>query len=283
LIFYIILAHFHCSYFQKLIHLNVIPFPNDSNDIGLPMTNLLRILIVDDEAPARHRLRELLADCAVTLPLEVAGEATNGRETLAFVEQRQVDVVLLDIRMPGMDGLETAEHLLKLPHPPAVIFTTAFDAYAIQAFEVNAIDYLLKPVRVERLLAALRKAATVSPPRPGVLRNATVQPRRHFSMTERGKVVLIPVADIFYLRADLKYVAARTAQREYLLDESLSQLEQELEDRFVRIHRNCLVARDRIAGFEKDGEGGWTARLRGIEDRLPVSRRQQHIVKELGR
>jgi two-component system response regulator AlgR len=247
------------------------------------MTNLLRILIVDDEAPARHRLRELLGDCAATLPLEVVGEATNGREALTFVEKHQVDVALLDIRMPEMDGLETAEHLLKLPHPPAVIFTTAFDAYAIQAFEVNAIAYLLKPVHAERLSAALHKAASAAPPRAGVLRNATVQPRRYFSMTERGKVTLIPVAEILYLRADLKYVAACSAQREYLLEESLSQLEREFEDRFVRIHRNCLVARDCIAGFEKDGEGGWTVRLRGVEDRLPVSRRQQHVVKELGK
>ncbi len=243
----------------------------------------LRILIVDDEAPARNRLRELLADCAASLPLAVAGEAANGREALEFAERQEIDVALLDIRMPEMDGLEAAEHLLKLERPPAVIFTTAYDGYAIQAFEVNAIGYLLKPVRPERLLAALTKAATAPPPRPESLRAAAGEPRRHLSTAERGKITLIPTADILYLRADLKYVAARTAEREYLLEESLNHLEREFGERFVRIHRNCLVAREAIAGFEKDEEGGWAVRLRGCEEKLAVSRRQQHLVKELGR
>jgi len=243
----------------------------------------LRILIVDDEAPARNRLRELLADCAATLPLSVAGEAANGREALEFAQSQDTDVALLDIRMPEMDGLETAEHLLKLAHPPAVIFTTAYDSYAVQAFEVNAIGYLLKPVRPERLLAALTKAAAAPAPRPESLRAAATEPRRHLSMSERGKITLIPVADILYLRADLKYVAARTAGHEYLLEESLNHLEQEFGDRFVRIHRSCLAAREAIAGFEKDGEGGWVVLLRGCAEKLAVSRRQQHIVKELGR
>lgn len=243
----------------------------------------LNILIVDDEAPARNRLRELLADCAATLPLVVAGEAANGREALEFAERQEIDVVLLDIRMPEMDGLEAAEHLLKLAHPPAVIFTTAYDSYAVQAFEVNAIGYLLKPVRPERLLAALAKAAAIPQPRLENLRAATGEPRRHLSMSERGKITLIPVADILYLRADLKYVAARTAGREYLLEESLNHLEQEFGARFVRIHRSCLVAREAIAGFEKDGEGGWVVLLRGCAEKLPVSRRQQHIVREFGR
>lgn len=241
----------------------------------------LRILIVDDEEPARRRLVELLADCALQLPLEVAGEAATGRQALAFAEQHPVDVALLDIRMPDMDGLETAEHLLKLDRPPAVIFITAFDAYAVQAFEINAIDYLLKPVRPERLLAALRKAPAGHPPHPEDLRRATVQQRRFFSFSERGKITLIPVADVVTLRADVKYVAVRTAEREYLLDESLARLEQEFAERFVRIHRSCLVARDRIAGFEKDSDGGWLVRLQGIPELLPVSRRQQHLVKEM--
>lgn len=243
----------------------------------------LRILIADDEAPARNRLRELLADCAATLPLAVAGEAANGREALEFAARQDIDVALLDIRMPEMDGLEAAEHLLKLSRPPAVIFTTAYDSHAVQAFEVNAIDYLLKPVRPERLLAALAKAAAAPPPRPENLRAAAGEPRRHLSMNERGKITLIPVADILYLRADLKYATARTAEREYLLEESLNHLEQEFGDRFVRIHRNCLVAREAVAGFEKDGEGGWVALLRGCAEKLAVSRRQQHVVKELGR
>lgn len=241
----------------------------------------LRILIVDDEEPARRRLAELLGDCAMQLPLEVAGSAATGREALTFAESHPVDVVLLDIRMPDMDGLETAGHLLKLSPPPAVIFVTAFDAYAVQAFEVNAIDYLLKPVRPERLLAALHKAPPVHAPGPEELRRATVQPRRFFSINERGKVTLIPVSEVIVMRADVKYVAARTATREYLLDESLARLEHEFGERFVRIHRSGLVARDRIAGFEKDDQGGWMVRLTGIPEALPISRRQQHIVKEI--
>lgn len=246
-------------------------------NLGTPQ----RILIVDDEEPARRRLAELLADCAAELPLDVVGVAATGKQALTFCEQQPVDIILLDIRMPDMDGLETAEHLQKLAQPPAVIFITAFDAYAVQAFEVNAIDYLLKPVRPERLLAALRKVPASHPPRPEDLRRATVQPRRFFSIGERGKVTLVPVAEVITLRADVKYVAARTAEREYLLDESLASLEQEFSERFVRIHRSCLVSRSCIAGFEKDSEGGWLVRLKDIPEALPISRRQQHLVKDM--
>jgi len=241
--------------------------------------NPLNILIVDDEAPARHRLRELLGDCAVELPLAIVGEAANGKAALEFIERQTVDVMLLDIRMPGMDGLETAQHLLKLAQPPRVIFVTAYDAHAVQAFEVNALDYLLKPVRAERLAAALRKAAAAPPPE--TLQQIAAQPRRYLSVAERGKILLVPVEDIVYLKAELKYVTARTLQREYLIEEPLSQLEREFGERFARIHRSCLVARAAIAGFEKDGEGGWLLMLNGLAEKLPVSRRQQHIVKEI--
>ena len=187
-------------------------------------------------------------------------------------------MILLDIRMPVMDGLETAQHLLKLAYPPRVIFVTAFDAHAVQAFDVNAMDYLLKPVRAERLLAALRKAAA---PSAETLRHVATQPRRYLNVAERGKILLVPVADIVYLKAELKYVTARTLQREFLIEEALSQLEQEFAERFVRIHRSYLVAREAIAGFEKDDEGGWLLVLKGLAEKLPISRRQQHIVKEI--
>ncbi|MFA7240043.1 MAG: LytTR family DNA-binding domain-containing protein [Sulfuricellaceae bacterium] len=238
----------------------------------------MNILIVDDEAPARHRLRELLGDCSAEMPLTVAGEAANGMEALAFIERYPVDAILLDIRMPGMDGLETAQHLLNQAQAPRVIFVTAYDAHAVQAFEVNAIDYLLKPVRAERLLAALRKAAAT--PSPDTLRQIAAQPRRYLNVAERGKILLAPVEDIVYLKADMKYVTVRTLQREYLVEDTLNQLEREFGERFVRIHRGCLVARASIAGFEKDGEGGWLLLLKGLTEKLPVSRRQQHIVKE---
>lgn len=254
------------------------------------MTEALRILIVDDEAPARSRLKELLHDCAASQPLELAGEAANGSEALERLSESGANVVLLDIRMPGMDGIETAQHMQKLPVPPAIIFITAYDHYAVQAFELNAIDYLLKPVRAERLLAALRKAKTLTGGNVATLHGLTPQGRTNLSVLERNRVVLVPVEKILYLRAELKYVTVRTAGREYLLEESLSHLEQEFGERFVRVHRNCLVARACIKGFERQGpdesgeaHSGWAVLLEGIAEKLPVSRRQQHIVKEFGR
>ena len=172
-----------------------------------------RILIADDEAPARSRLRDLLDECRAEFPLAIVDEAKTGREVLDVVNREKVDIVLLDIRMPEMDGMEAARHIAGMPQPPAIIFTTAFDAYAIKAFEVNAIDYLLKPIRRERLLAALRKTRSAAPVSRDALDAAANQPRRHLSVHERGKIILVPLADILYLRAELKYVTVRTAAR----------------------------------------------------------------------
>jgi two-component system, LytTR family, response regulator AlgR len=245
----------------------------------------LRIVIVDDEAPARSRLRDLLADCAATQPLEIIGEAASGAEVLALLMNQPCDVVLLDVRMPGMDGIEAAQHLRKFEPPPAVIFTTAYDAYALKAFEVHAIDYLLKPIRAARLAEALAKARTAAPPKAQALTELRSVPRVALSASERGKVHLIPVAEIIYLRAELKYVTARTRQREFLLDESLTRLEEEFVAAFVRVHRSCLVARAAIRGFERGaGEGNdshWEVLLNGCDERIAVSRRQQHIVKDI--
>ena len=245
----------------------------------------LRVVIVDDEAPARSRLSDLLADCAETLPLEIAGEAASGPQALEMVAKMHTDVVLLDIRMPGMDGIETAQHLRKLDNPPAIIFTTAYDAYALKAFEVHAIDYLLKPIRAARLLEALKVVRSAGVPRADALADMRRTPRTSLCASERGKVHLIPLDDIIYLRAELKYVTVRTRQREYLVEESLTRLEEEFGDRFVRAHRSCLVARAAIRGFERGvGEGGdghWEVLLNGSDERIAVSRRQQHIVREL--
>lgn len=247
----------------------------------------LRVVIVDDEAPARSRIRDLLHDCASALPLELAGEASGGRELLELLEGVEADVVLLDIRMPGMDGIESAAHLLKLPDPPSVIFTTAYDDYALKAFELHAVDYLVKPIRLRRLHDALVRVRAITPLRLDVLQQIAPQARTHLSVQERGKVILIPVSDIIYMRAELKYVTLRTAEREHLLEEPLLRLEQEFEEQFVRIHRSCLVAKAHIAGFEKEsaegGEARWVVIVNGVDERLPVSRRQQHIVRELGR
>lgn len=246
----------------------------------------LRILVVDDEGPARHRLRDLLADCADNLGLEVVGEAANGREALELVAILKPDVVLLDIRMPEVDGIEVARHLQKLAKVPAIIFTTAYDAYAIKAFEVHAVDYLLKPIRAARLEAALKRVRTAPPPQEDVLSGLSDAPRANLCAQERGRIHLIPIGEIVYLKAELKYVTARTQAREFLLEESLTKLEQEFAGEFVRIHRNCLVARAAIRGFERvhdEGEGHWVVMLSGLNEKLAVSRRQQHVVREFGR
>jgi two-component system response regulator AlgR len=247
----------------------------------------LRVVITDDEAPARNRMRDLLEDCAGAFPLEVVGEAANGRHLLDLLEKVEADVVLLDIRMPEMDGLEVAQHLMKLEEPPSVIFTTAYNDHALEAFELHAVDYLVKPIRLRRLHDALTRARAITPLRLDVLHQISPDARTHLSVQERGKVLLVPVKDIRFLRAELKYVTIRTAEREFLLEEPLSRLEQEFSSQFVRVHRSCLVARAHIAGFEKEaadgGETRWVVLLAGLDERLPVSRRQQHIVKELGR
>ncbi|ADL56533.1 LytR/AlgR family response regulator transcription factor [Gallionella capsiferriformans] len=246
----------------------------------------LRIFIVDDEPPARNRLRELLSDCNEQLALEITGEAGNGQEALDKLMVEPADVVLLDIRMPQMDGIELAQHLQKLPRSPVVIFTTAYDAYAIKAFELHAIDYLLKPIRLGRLFDALSRARAAVPVQLEVLRDLLPEPRRHLAIHERGKIHLIAIEQVLFLRAELKYITVRTGEREYLIEESLTALEKEFITRFVRIHRNCLVARDAIEGFERggdEGEGsGWLVKLKGLPEALPISRRQQHIVKDFG-
>ncbi|MBE7420941.1 MAG: response regulator transcription factor [Zoogloeaceae bacterium] len=247
------------------------------------MSETLRVFIVDDEAPARARMKALLADIAAELPNETVGEAANGVEALARLAEARADVALVDIRMPQMDGIELARHLAGAEHPPAVVFTTAYDQYAVQAFELNAVDYLVKPVRAQRLAAALERARRAPHPGRETLARLAPEPRRHLSVSERGRILLVPVHEILYLKAELKYVTARTVAREYLLDESLTHLEQEFAVRFVRVHRNCLVARQAIAGFERsaaeDGEAHWTVLLAGLAEKLPVSRRQWSAVK----
>lgn len=215
----------------------------------------LRVFIVDDEPPARNRLRELLSDCNEQLPLVVVGEAGNGQEALDRLVDTPADVVLMDIRMPQMDGIELAQHLQKLPYPPVVIFTTAYDTYAIKAFELHAIDYLLKPIRLGRLFDALSRARSSVPMPLEVLRDLLPEPRRHIAIHERGRIHLIPVDEVLFLRAESKYVTVRTSDREYLIEESLTAMEKEFAMRFVRIHRNCLVAKDAIEGFVKGCAG----------------------------
>ena len=251
----------------------------------------LSVMIVDDEAPARARLRDLLADIAGVQPNTVVAEAANGLlalEAVGALAGATVDVALIDIRMPTMDGIELARHLALLDQPPGIIFVTAYDSYAVHAFELNAIDYLLKPVRAPRLAAALHKLCQARPvPAPQVLAELQQGARTHLACHERGRLLLIPLSDILYLKADLKYVMARTVSRDYLLDESLTRLEDEFAKRFIRLHRSVLVAKEAIAGFEKneggDAETQWQAIVRDIPERLPVSRRQWPLVKSYAR
>lgn len=237
----------------------------------------LRVMIVDDEAPARNRLRDLLGDIALEQPNEIVGVAANGVEALRLLEVHPTDVLLADVRMPAMDGVELARRAAALPHPPSVIFTTAYDSYAVEAFALAARDYLVKPVRAERLAESLARVR-------GAIAAGAGAPRQHFSVTERGRIVLLPVADVLVLRAELKYVTAITAEREYVLDESLVHIEEEFPLRFLRVHRNCLVARDAVVGVERAGEEGgephWDIVVRGCSERLPVSRRQWPAVKQ---
>ena len=248
------------------------------------MSDALRVMLVDDEAPARSRLKELIADCAPLAPARVVGEAGNGKEALDLLVSIAVDLLLVDIRMPQMSGIEFARHVLALESPPAIIFVTAYDEYAIKAFELRALDYLLKPVRRARLQAALERARGLGAPGRENLRGLESAPRRNLSIPEHGRITLVPVADIVYLKAESKYVTIRTAEREYLLDESLTHLEEEFADAFVRVHRNALVAKSRIRGLEKtevqEGEQGWVVLLDGCAENLAVSRRQWPLVKE---
>ena len=240
---------------------------------------ILKILIADDEAPARNRLRDLLADIE---NVAVVAEAKNGKEAIDLALQTKPDLMLLDIRMPLMDGIEAAQHAQKLQPAPHIIFTTAFDAYAIKAFDLSAIDYLLKPIRLERLQTAINKAQALKPKQIEALKPLQ-KIRSHLSIHERGRVLLVPIETIIYLRAELKYITVRTVEREYLIEESLTNLEAEFAERFIRLHRNCLVAPLFITGYEKrkneDDEQQWVAILNGIPESIAISRRQQHLVR----
>lgn len=236
----------------------------------------MKLIIVDDEPLARSRLRQLVE----ALPgCEVAGEAGDGRAALELVARENPDVVLLDIRMPGMDGLEAARHLAGFEAPPAVIFTTAYDHYAIAAFDAQAAGYLLKPVRAERLKEALAAARRPNRAQLAALGAEMRSARRHISARMRGELKLVPVDEVLYFRADQKYVTVRHAQGEVLIEESLKSLEEEFGDRFLRIHRNALVAADRVAALERDEHGHAFIRLRGCEETLEVSRRMAGEVR----
>ena len=234
----------------------------------------IEVLIVDDEPPARERLERLIGE----LPgWKVAGMCASGVEALEQVGRVKPGVVLLDIRMPGMTGIETARHLSTLAAPPAVVFTTAYDQYALDAFESQAVGYLLKPVRRERLLSALQHASRLAAPqleRFTASNEPRLAARRHVAARVRDELRLIPVKEILYFRAEQKYVAVRHLHGEELIDESLRQLEDEFAQEFVRAHRSLLVGIEHIDALEKADDGSYTLRMRLCGEVLPVSRRQ---------
>ena len=240
----------------------------------------LKILVVDDEALARSRLRTLLGDCTDPQAV-VAAEAGNAVQALAALRHGHVDAVLLDVRMPGMDGVALARAVTALETPPAVIFVTAHSEHAVQAFEVAATDYLTKPVRLERLQQALQKVARVLQSRQAARPD---EPEETLIIQDRGRTERVPLSEVLYLKAELKYITVRTASRSYILDGSLSELEDRYPVQFIRIHRNALIARRAVRALEKhfdpeEGEG-WAVRLNGIDELLAVSRRQLSAVRE---
>jgi two-component system, LytTR family, response regulator AlgR len=241
----------------------------------------MKALIVDDEPLARERMASLLREAGA----EVIGEAADGRAAVEAAAHLQPDVVLLDIRMPVMDGLEAARHIASIESPPALIFCTAYDEHALAAFEATAIDYLVKPVRLERLRTALERARRFGQAALEKVEIATgpARARSHLCARVRGNLVLVPVADIQYLLAEDKYVVVHTNKGDVLIEEALKTLETEFSDRFVRIHRNCLVARDSIAGLTRVADGTIFAKIVGSDVTLEVSRRNLPSLRKLVR
>lgn len=230
----------------------------------------MKIVIVDDEHLARGRLNRMIQDLD---DYDVVGEAGNGMDAVKLVSETSPDIVLLDIRMPGMDGLEAAQHISGLDEPPAVVFCTAYEEHAIEAFNVQAVGYLLKPVRRDDLDMALRGASRSNKAQLAALRGGDEGRRSHISANTRRGIELVPIDEVRFFQADQKYVTVRHGEGELLIDETLRDLEDEFGDLFVRVHRNCIVAPDFIEGLDRDDEGHYQVRFKGIEDVVAISRR----------
>ena len=245
----------------------------------------MKIIIVDDEPLARSRLLAMITELDAG---EVIGEADNGADALRLVEQVEPDIVLLDIRMPGMDGIEVARHLAATLRPPAVIFTTAYDVHALAAIEANAVDYLLKPIRKPRLQAALERATTLTRAQLAGLEaveqegeSARTRTRTHISATLHGNLQLLPLGAIRFFRAEHKYVTARHPEGQLIIEDTLSALEDEFSERFLRVHRNALVAKAHVRGIERGASGHQYVRLDGVDELVEVSRRLAPVIRRL--
>ncbi len=231
----------------------------------------MKVLIVDDEPPARARLAHMLESMD---EIEPVGEASNGLEAIQMVQQTRPDVVLMDIRMPGMDGLEASRHLSKMEEPPAVIFTTAYSDHALEAFDAHAVGYLVKPIRKEKLAESLQKARKLTQAQLATLSKETEhEGRTHICARVRGNLELIPIEKIVYFQADQKYITVRHTEGEVLIEDALKNLEQEFASRFIRIHRNALVNVAYVSGMEKSRDGRFLISFNKVEDKLEISRR----------
>ena len=238
----------------------------------------MKILIVDDEQLARDRLSRMIGGFD---DHEVVGEAANGVEAVQMASAMQPEVVLMDIRMPGMDGLEAARHFEELDEPPAVIFCTAYEEHAVEAFDLQAVGYLLKPVRRENLQSALGKAQRVNKAQLAALADEQPPRRTHISARTRKGIVLVPVEDVRYFQADQKYVTVRHSEGEIIIDETLKELEEEFGGRFLRVHRNALVAARYITGLNRQPDGHYQIVLRDIEEAVDISRRHVAEVRKV--
>jgi two-component system response regulator AlgR len=239
----------------------------------------MNVLIVDDEQLARQRLRKMLS---ANSGYQIIGEAITGEDALRKTQASRPDVVLMDIRMPGMDGIEAASYINLMDKPPAIIFTTAFSDHALNAFETHAIDYLLKPIKQSRLEAALDAAKRMNKAQLSQLREQeAVTTRSKICVKNRGSLELIPVDEIIYFKADQKYVTLRTADQEYLIEESLKTLEEEFSNQFIRIHRNALVAQNMLHGLTKNNDSQACISFSEIEDLLEVSRRHLPFIRKI--
>ena len=243
----------------------------------------LKVLIVDDEAHARSRLRTLLAEC--TEPrVDVVGEAANAVQAVEQIQRTGCNLLLLDVRMPGVDGVQLASRLREMGTPPAIVFVTAYAEHAVEAFELEAVDYLTKPVRRERLQQALQKVLRALSAAESGAELGGGGGGEHLIIQERGRSERVALSEVIYLKAELKYITVRTAGKEHIFDGALNDLEQRYPHLFVRVHRNALVARRAVRAVEKhndpiEGEG-WMVRLDGVDERLAVSRRQLVAVRE---
>ena len=243
---------------------------------------VLKALIVDDEPLARARLITLLGECSGPA-VQVVAEVSNAAQALALLAGQPVDVALLDIHMPGADGMALARAVRAMPKAPAIVFVTAHAEHAVQAFDIEAADYLTKPVRLSRLVLAMQRVERLV--RQQQQEGGAAHEQEFLTIQDRGRTERVPLRDVAYLKAELKYITVRTATRSYILDGSLSDMEDKYGHQFLRVHRNALVARRMVRALEKhfdDEEGeGWAVRLQGVEEPLAVSRRQLAAVREL--